>query len=83
MQPLLAYTPFLQPLNLHESWWFTLIPVAWFLAMAYKGVRLRELSSRVYWRAVAVMSAQIVVGLVGLAAGLYAFIEWIVPRFQG
>ena len=79
----LAYTPFLQPLPLHDWWWFTLIPMAWFISMAYKGVRLREPTARLYWRAVAIMTVQIVLGLVALAIGLYVFTDFLVPWYEG
>lgn len=84
---MLAYTPFLQPLNLHDAWWLTLPVVSFFLSMAYKAVRTPELGSdgaggHGYWRAVLLLTAQIVVGLIALAAGLFVFVELIVPQFQ-
>lgn len=79
---MLAYVPFLQPLNIHDAWWFTLLPMAFFISLAYKGVRLKSLEARSFWRAVAVMSAQIVVALVALAVGLWLFVEHVVPYFS-
>lgn len=79
---MLAYVPFLQPLDLHDAWWFTLLPMAFFIALAYKGVRMKRLDTRPFWRAVAVMGAQIVLALIALALGLYLFVEFIVPSFS-
>ncbi len=79
----LAYTPFLQPLNIHDAWWFAVIPMALFISMAYKGVRLRDISARPYWRNVLVMSAQVVLALIALGAGMFIVVEKIVPALQG
>lgn len=83
MNPMtLAHVPFLQPLDIHNWWWVTLVPLAFFLSLAYKGVRMKDISGRGFWRAVVVMSGQIVLGLMALAAALFVFVEVIVPRFQ-
>ncbi|TVQ81420.1 MAG: hypothetical protein EA380_01825 [Phycisphaeraceae bacterium] len=74
---LIAWRPFLDPLDLHTLWWLTLIPMALFVAMAYKAVRLPELDD--YWRSVAVMTAQIVLAMIALAAALHLIIEFVVP----
>lgn len=74
---LIAWRPFLEPLDLHTLWWLTLIPMALFVAMAYKAVRLPELDD--YWRSVAVMTAQIVLAMIALAAALHLIIEFAVP----
>jgi len=79
---MLGYTPFLQPLDLHDAWWFLLLPMALFISMAYKGVRMRDLSARGYWRGVLVMWSQIVLALVALAIGLWVFVEHVVAWFQ-
>lgn len=82
MTVILGYTPFLQPLDVHDQWWFLLLPMALFISMAYKGVRMRDLSARAYWRAVLVMCGQIVLALVALAIGLWVFVEHVVAWFQ-
>lgn len=73
----LAWTPFLEPIDLHQLWWLTLIPLALFVSMAYKAVRLPDLDE--YWRAVAIMTTQIVLAMIALAAALHILIEFIVP----
>jgi hypothetical protein len=75
---MLAYTPFLDPLNLHDHWWFTLIPLALGISMAYKAVRLHDL--RHFWKQSLVMTVQVILGMVGLAAVVFIVVELIVPR---
>lgn len=77
MTILLAYTPFLDPLDLHRWWFVLLIPMAAGVAMVYKAVRMASLER--YWRHVASMTASIVIGIILLGAMMYALIEWIVP----
>jgi hypothetical protein len=76
------YRPFLDPISLavpqlHDWWWLTLIPIALFVSMAYKGVRLQTLEQ--YWKQVIVMMLQIILAMIGLAIGLYLLIELVVP----
>ncbi len=74
-----AYIPFITPLNwFHDTWFLLAIPMAFLLAMSYKAIRVRDLNH--YWRQVAIMTGQILLGLTLLGAGLYAIIEWVVPH---
>lgn len=74
----IAYIPFLTPLDwFHDTWFLLTIPMAFFLAMSYKAIRVRDLDR--YWSQVAIMTGQILLGLVLLGAGLYVLIEWVVP----
>jgi hypothetical protein len=73
----LAWRPFIDPLDAHRAWFLLLIPMALFISMVYKGVRLPELDR--YWRQVAVMTFQIVVGIIALGAGVFLFIQYIAP----
>ncbi len=73
--------PFLDPMNVQAAWWFTALPLALFVSMAYKAVKQRDMSS--YWRGVSVMTVSILVGMVGFAFGLHALVEWIVPALRG
>lgn len=74
---MLSYTPFLDPLDLHEHWWWTLIPLAFGISMAYKAVRVADL--RHYWKQVGVMTAQVLAGMVILAAAVFVVVELVVP----
>lgn len=79
MMLLADYTPFLAPLNwFHDTWYLLAIPMAFFIAMAYKAIRVRALDR--YWAQVAIMAGQILLGMILLGAALFVLIEWIVPR---
>jgi hypothetical protein len=75
----LAWRPFLDPLNLHEYWWAFLVPLSLGIAVAYKAVRLRELGAA-YWRAVVIMTAQIVLAMILLGAAMFVLLEFVIPR---
>ena len=75
---MLAWTPFLQPAPGVASWWWLLVlPLSLFVSMAWKAVRQQDLAA--YWPAVARMSAQIVVGMIGLFVALAIVVRVIVP----
>ncbi|RMH26163.1 MAG: hypothetical protein D6693_07585 [Planctomycetota bacterium] len=77
-----GWRPFLDPVTLPGgSWWLTLIPLALLISVVYKAVRVpnvRRLPAHVL-----VMTAQIVVAMVVLAAGIHAVVLWIVPALGG
>ncbi len=68
-----TYRPFIDPLNAHTLWWATLIPMALFLSIAYKAVRMKTLHN--FPREVLIMSAQILVGMCGLGLALWLLTE--------
>jgi hypothetical protein len=74
----LAWRPFLDPLNLHEWWYALLVPLALGISVAYKAVRANSLKH--YWKHVFIMTAQIVIAMVGLGAASYVLLILIVPR---
>lgn len=75
---MLAWIPFLQPAPGVPSWWWLLVlPLSLFVSMAWKAVRQQDLAG--YWPAVARMSAQIVVGMIGLFVALAIVVRVIVP----
>jgi hypothetical protein len=71
---LLGYRPFLDPLNLHDVWWLLLVPLSLGIAVVYKAVRMRTIEWRAYWGQVALMTGQIVVGMLALAAFAYLLV---------
>lgn len=77
----LAWRPFIDPLNLHDLWWLLLVPLALGISLAYKAVRVRDM--RDLWRQVLMMTVQIVVAMVLLAVASYLFVEvylgWFAP----
>ena len=73
----LAYRPFLDPIDLHGVWYLLLLPIALFIALAYKAVRCPTRER--YPREVAIFFTQILVGIVGLGALAYVVIVWTLP----
>ena len=81
MSNLLAYIPFVHPINFFHDWWyFLLLPLALGIAIIYKAVRLPALDH--FWRQVLVMTAQIVLGMVALAIALVILVQVIVPLMR-
>lgn len=75
---MLAWTPFLEPMNALQSWWYLLlIPLAFGISMIYKALRLNKLDR--FWPQVALMTTQVVLAMAGLAIGLAFVIEVLIP----
>ena len=64
MIQLLAYRPFLDPIDLHQLWWVLILPMAFFTAMAYKAVRAPDMAQ--YWRQTIFFALQVLIGIGGL-----------------
>jgi hypothetical protein len=73
----LAYRPFLDPIAVHSHWYLLLPPMALFMSLAYKAVRVHDLSRLP--REVVAMTIQIVVAMIALGAAFYLFIEFLLP----
>jgi len=75
---MLAWIPFLQPMNAVQSVWYPLlIPMAFGIAVIYRS--LREESYSTYWRSVVIMTSQIVFGIAAIAIALGAFVQFVIP----
>ncbi|QOJ00608.1 MAG: hypothetical protein HRU70_08930 [Phycisphaeraceae bacterium] len=77
LTPILAWTPFLDPIDIHRVWYLTLIPLAFGIAVVYKAVRLHDLNH--YWRHVLIMTAQIALGIIALAIATWLLVILILP----
>lgn len=75
---LAAWRPFLDPLDVHATWWVWAIPMVIAVSVAYKAVRLPSLKR--YWWHVLRMSVQILAAMVLMAVGLYVIVEIVVTR---
>ena len=74
----LGYIPFVHPLTvIHEWWYLLLIPLAFGIAVIYKAVRLPTLEH--FWREVVIMTAQVVLAMIGLAIGLIILVNVLIP----
>ena len=78
MPDLLAYIPFVHPINFFHEWWYVLLaPLAFGISIIYKAVRLPSLEQ--FWRSVFVMTLQIVLAMIGLGIALVVLVQVIVP----
>ena len=76
--PLLAYIPFIHPINLFHDWWYLLlIPLAFGISIIYKALRLPTLDG--FWPQVGIMTAQIVLAMIGLAVFLVLIVAVVIP----
>lgn len=73
----LAYRPFLDPLDMQRTWFFLLLPMALLISIAYKAVRVTDM--REYWRQVLVMTAQLILAIIGLGAALFFVVQYVLP----
>jgi len=75
---LVAYVPFLTPMSVFHDWWYVLIvPLSFGISMIYKALRIGDLGR--YWREVAIMTLQVLLGLIGLAVALMILVQLIIP----
>ncbi len=75
---MLAYLPFLEPMNALQEWWYLLlIPLSVGISMIYKALRLPRLDH--FWRQVLVMTTQIVLAMAVLAIVLGLLIRVVIP----
>ncbi len=77
MTLIIAYTPFLDPIDLQVWWYLLLLPLAFGISMIYKAMRCENLNT--YWHNVFVMTAQIVAAMIALAIGLIFIVQVLVP----
>jgi hypothetical protein len=74
---ILAYIPFVEPLNALQDWWYLLlVPLAFGISVIYKATRLATLEQ--FWHQVVVMTAQIIVAMIGLAICLAIFVQLVI-----
>jgi len=73
----LAYTPFIDPLDLHGVWFLLLIPLGVLTAASYKSVRVPDM--RVFWRQTLFFSLQIIGAIAGLYVASWVFLDFILP----
>ena len=79
MTPLLAgYVPFVDPINVFHEWWYLLlIPLSFGISVIYRALKMRDLDR--FWRAVAMMTVQIVLVMAALAVALVVLVELAIP----
>lgn len=68
----LGWRPFLDPLDVHNSWWYFLAPMAFLISVTYRAARLPTLAK--YWQAVFIMTLQIILAMIGLVIASYLLV---------
>ncbi|MEO1009467.1 MAG: hypothetical protein AAFX79_12970 [Planctomycetota bacterium] len=77
MSAVLAWRPFIDPIDAHSVWFLLLLPIALLVSLAWKAVRVHDL--RTLPRHVGVMSVLVVGGMIGLGVAAYVGIIWVLP----
>ncbi len=73
----LAWTPFIDPIDANAVWYLLLIPIAVGISLAFKAVRVGDMKK--YPKHVAMMTAQIITGIVVLAIASFIVIDTLIP----
>jgi len=75
---MLAWAPLLQPAPGVQNWWWLLvIPMAFGVSMAYKAIRVQDLSE---WpKAVVRMALQVIAAVIAIAIGTYVLVILLLP----
>ena len=75
---MLAWTPFIEPMNAMQSvWYLLLLPMVFGISVVYRALREKQYAT--YWRSVAIMTGQVVIGIVGIAVALGLFVQIVIP----
>ena len=75
---MLGWTPFLEPMNAMQSWWYLLlIPLVFGISVISRALRVEDYA--IYWQSVIIMTVQIVLGIGGIAIALGMFVQWVIP----
>jgi hypothetical protein len=83
MIAILAWRPFLDPLNIPQWWWAFVLPLTFLIAVAYKAIRSPDLEEpggvKPYLRSVVVMTVQTIAALIILWIGFFLFTVYLLP----
>lgn len=74
---LLAWRPFLDPLDLHQHWYLLIFPMAVLLSLSYKAVRVERL--RDLPKQTLAMAAQIVLAMIALGFAAWMLVQHVAP----
>lgn len=72
-----SWRPFLDPIDIHSSWFVLIVPLAFGVALAYKAVRVTDLKN--LGRQTVVLALQIILGMIALGLGFYLFVNYLLP----
>lgn len=75
-----AWRPFRDPLPMHDTWWLTIVPLALFISVAYKGVRTAHPKRLAV--AIPMMTLQIIGAVVLFGVGVHLLLEYAIPAIS-
>jgi len=80
----LAYRPILDPLALHDQWYWLMPPLALLISLAYKAVRVPgragRFDARLFIKQAAIMAIQVIAAISLLYAGAIVIVGQLLER---
>lgn len=73
----LPWRPFVDPIDMHSTWYWLLLPMALGVSVVYKAVRVQSMER--YWSQVLYMTVQIVIAMILLGATTYVVVMKFAP----
>lgn len=77
----LAWRPFIDPMDAHAWWFLLLLPIAFLVSLAWKSVRIDNVKRLP--RPVIVMTAQVVLAMLGLGLAAFVGLVVVLPLLAG
>ena len=75
---LAGWVPFIDPISVFHDWWYLLlVPLSFGISVIYRALKMQSLDR--LWRAVAMMTVQIVLVMAALAVALVVLVELTIP----
>lgn len=77
----LAWRPFIDPVDAHDWWFLLLFPIAFLVSLSWKAVRVDDVKRLP--RPVLVMTAQVVLAMLGLGFAAFVGLVFVLPLLAG
>ncbi len=77
----LAWRPFVDPMDAHAWWFLLLLPIAFLVSLAWKAVRVDDVMKLA--RPVVVMTAQVILAMLGLGLAAFVGLVVVLPMLAG
>lgn len=77
----LAWRPFIDPMDAHDWWFLLLFPIALLVSLSWKAVRIDDVKRLP--RPVLVMTAQVVLAMLGLGFAAFVGLVFVLPLLAG
>lgn len=77
----LGWRPFIDPVDAHAWWFLLLLPIAFLVSLAWKSVRVDDVKKLP--RPVVVMTAQVILAMLGLGLAAFVGLVVVLPMLAG